>query len=63
MALQFEHSDAVEYARGFSKKSMLCLYVQAKALGCKKKLVVPLRPIDGAGVPKKAWFDLYLPQV
>jgi hypothetical protein len=37
MALQFEHSDAVEYARGFSKKIVLCLYVQAKALGCKKK--------------------------
>jgi hypothetical protein len=54
MALQFEHSDAVEYARGFSKKSMLCLYVQAKALGCKKKQVVPLRPIDGVGVPKKS---------
>jgi hypothetical protein len=62
MALQFEHSDAVEYARGFSKKSMLCLYVQAKALGCKKKQVVPLRP-RWRGCSKKAWFDLYLPQV
>jgi hypothetical protein len=49
--------------RRFSKKSTWCLYGQEKALGCKKKQVVPLRPIDGAGVPKKAWLDLYLPQV
>jgi hypothetical protein len=29
----------------------------------KEKHVVPLRPIDGAVVPKKACFYLYLPQV
>jgi hypothetical protein len=33
------------------------------ALFFKEKRVVPLRPIDGAVVPKKACFYLYLPQV
>jgi hypothetical protein len=33
------------------------------ALFFKEKQVVPLRPIDGALVPKKACFYLYLPQV
>jgi hypothetical protein len=33
------------------------------ALFFKEKHVVPLRPIDGAVVPKIACFYLYLPQV
>jgi hypothetical protein len=63
MALQFEHSDAVEYAGVVFKEKHVVPLRPSEGAELQKIQVVPLRPIDGAGVPKKAWFDLYLPQV
>jgi hypothetical protein len=47
----------------FQRKACCAFTSKRRRWVAKKKQVVPLRPIDGAGVPKKAWFDLYLPQV